>query len=166
MSSRGPARSRYSRSRSRSPRYTRRYSRSRSRSYSPRGGGGGGSRYGGGGPGPSRRRSHRYVEHSKVQIKVQKWCITLWEWIYMISTLFVTTTDFWRQKRFDAHFKFGEIKEGFSFAAVLQCLTEGGMLEAVTPPKLPIALVSLDWASTRRKENWKRNFPSLVHWKK
>merc|ERR1719210_1507953 len=65
MSSRAAARSRYSRSRSRSPRYTRRYSRSRSRSFSPRaggsgGGGGGGGRYGGGRPGPSggRGRSH------------------------------------------------------------------------------------------------------------
>merc|ERR1712111_322479 len=63
MSSRVVGRSRYSRSRSRSPRYTRRYSRSRSRSYSPRAGGsggGGGPRYGGR-PGPSggeRRRSH------------------------------------------------------------------------------------------------------------
>lgn len=59
MSSRAGGARRYSRSRSRSPRYSRRYSRSRSRSYSPRGGGGG--RYGGGsgGAGPSRgRRSH------------------------------------------------------------------------------------------------------------
>ena len=46
MSSRG--RTRYSRSRSRSPRYTRRYSRSRSRSYSPKS-----SR-----AGPSRKKSH------------------------------------------------------------------------------------------------------------
>merc|ERR1712113_377900 len=44
MSSRG--RTRYSRSRSRSPRYTRRYSRSRSRSYSPKR------------AGPSRKRSY------------------------------------------------------------------------------------------------------------
>merc|ERR1712110_314086 len=68
MSSRVAER-RYSRSRSRSPRYTARYSRSRSRSYSPRGGrgppgggGGRGGRYGGGGdrgPGPSRRRGSR-----------------------------------------------------------------------------------------------------------
>ena len=42
MSSRG--RSRYSRSRSRSPRYSRRDSRSRSKSYSPKRGGGGSSR--------------------------------------------------------------------------------------------------------------------------
>jgi len=64
MSSRVVGRSRYSRSRSRSPRYTRRYSRSRSRSYSPRAGGSGGGGHGGygGRPGPSggerRGRSH------------------------------------------------------------------------------------------------------------
>jgi len=67
MSSRGETR-RYTRSRSRSPRYTRRYSRSRSRSFSPGrgGGGGGGGRYRGGegGAGPSRRREHRSASRS------------------------------------------------------------------------------------------------------
>merc|ERR1712045_483867 len=66
MSSRVAGRSRYSQSRSRSPRYTRRYSRSRSRSGSPRGGpsgGGGASRYGGR-PGPS-REDRRGRSHSR-----------------------------------------------------------------------------------------------------